>query len=98
MGLTGTECRVHHREIFRRDSLYTQIWVTLRSHQIWGTPSVLASKEVIGRPWVLKIGLGGGPIGGTATPTGQLDGTLTVHAKPLREPHGKRLGCEWPRP
>ena len=63
--------------------------VTLRSRQIWGTPRVLASKELIGRPWALKIGLGGGPIGGTVGPTGQVDGTLTGHAKTLGEPHGK---------
>jgi hypothetical protein len=33
----------------------------------------------------LKIGLGGGPIGGTVGPTGQVDGTLTGRAKTLGE-------------
>ncbi|KAJ6179634.1 hypothetical protein N7519_010095 [Penicillium mononematosum] len=52
--------------------------------------SQCASKQGVDwRPWALKIGLGGGPIGGTAGPTGQVDGTLTVHAKTLGEPHGR---------
>lgn len=41
------------------------------------------------RPWALRIGLGGGPMGDTAGPTGQVDGTATASAKTFGEPHGK---------
>ncbi|KAJ5214077.1 hypothetical protein N7449_001246 [Penicillium cf. viridicatum] len=41
------------------------------------------------RPWALRIGLDGGPMGDTADPTGQVDGTLTVNAKTFGGPHGK---------
>ncbi|KAJ5456220.1 hypothetical protein N7530_011494 [Penicillium desertorum] len=44
--------------------------------------SQCASKQGVDWRRALKIGLGGGPIGGTAGPTGQVNGT-TVHAKTL---------------
>ncbi|KAJ5529572.1 hypothetical protein N7527_002965 [Penicillium freii] len=41
------------------------------------------------RPWALRIGPGGGPMGDTAGPTGQVEGTSTGRAKTFGGPHGK---------
>lgn len=54
-----------------------------------GNSQCASKRGVDWRPWVLRIGPGGGPMGDTAGPTGQVDGTSTVNAKTFKGPHGK---------
>lgn len=68
----------------------------MRSHQIWGTPSVLAITELIGARWPLEVGLVV-TLWGHSLPHGRDRRELSGQRQDSWGPHGNGLGCEWPK-